>query len=71
VGTYEQANLLEKIVHYEADEREWVGFEFVNSHIQPTSICGLGAVAGRLIRQAMQKFPQEWEKYRKQVKLGA
>jgi len=40
---------------------------FVNRYIQPTSICGLGAVAGRLIKQAMQKFPQEFERYRKRL----
>ncbi|HCO39043.1 MAG TPA: NADH-quinone oxidoreductase subunit F, partial [Aquificaceae bacterium] len=70
VGTHEQATLLERILHHQADERDWEGFNFVNSHIQPTSICGLGAVAGRLIKQTMQKFPEEWEKYKKSLKVN-
>jgi NADH-quinone oxidoreductase subunit F len=65
VGTYEQANLLHRIIQGTATEGDWEGFDFVNRFIQPTSICGLGAVAGRLIRQTMKKFPEEWEKYRK------
>jgi hypothetical protein len=28
----------------------------------------LGAVAGRLIRQTMQKFPEEWERYVGKIK---
>ncbi|RUM28795.1 MAG: NADH-quinone oxidoreductase subunit F, partial [Aquifex sp.] len=65
VGCYEQANLIERIYKGEATEKDWEGFDFVNRNIQPTSICGLGAVAGRLIRQTIEKFPEEWEKYRK------
>ncbi len=65
VGTYEQKELLKKIVEGKATEKDWEAFDFVNRFIQPTSICGLGAVAGRLIRQTMKKFPQEWERYRK------
>ncbi|MCX7735067.1 MAG: NADH-quinone oxidoreductase subunit F, partial [bacterium] len=69
VGTYEQANLLEKIIQEHANGMDWEGFEFVNSYIQPTSICGLGAVAGRLIKQTIQKFPEEWERYKKRIKV--
>jgi len=65
-----QAILLERILHHQANEKDWEGFNFVNSHIQPTSICGLGAVAGRLIKQTMQKFPEEWEKYKKSLQVN-
>ncbi|SHK51601.1 NADH-quinone oxidoreductase subunit NuoF [Thermocrinis minervae] len=68
VGTHEQEHLLKKILKGEATEEDWEGFIFVNRHIQPTSICGLGAVAGRLIKQVMEKFPEEVEAYRKRVK---
>ncbi len=64
VGCYEQANLMEKIYKGEANQRDWEAFLYINSHIQPTSICGLGAVAGRLIKQAMQKFPKDFERYK-------
>ncbi|HIC97987.1 MAG TPA: NADH-quinone oxidoreductase subunit F, partial [Aquificaceae bacterium] len=67
VGCHEQAFLLEKIYRGEATEEDWEGFLFINKYIQPTSICGLGAVAGRLIKQAMEKFPEDFEKYKKAV----
>jgi NADH dehydrogenase subunit F (EC 1.6.5.3) len=68
VGTHEQAYLLKKLIEGDATPEDWEGFQFVNKHIQPTSICGLGAVAGRLIRQTMQKFPEEWERYVGKIK---
>jgi NADH-quinone oxidoreductase subunit F len=34
----------------------------VTKYIQPTSVCGLGAVASRLIKQAMEKFPEDFAK---------
>jgi len=68
VGTHEQAHLLKKLVEGDATPEDWEGFQFVNKYIQPTSICGLGAVAGRLIRQTMQKFPEEWERYVGKIK---
>ena len=67
VGCYEQAELLRRIYQGEATERDWEGFLFVNRYIQPTSICGLGAVAGRLIKQAMEKFPEEFERYKSRL----
>ncbi|MEN3034067.1 MAG: NADH-quinone oxidoreductase subunit F [Aquificaceae bacterium] len=67
VGTHEQAILLERINSKTATDADWEAFDFVNRHIQPTSICGLGAVAGRLIRQTIEKFPKEWEEYRQRV----
>jgi NADH-quinone oxidoreductase subunit F len=67
VGCYEQETLLRRIYRGEATERDWEGFLFINKFIQPTSICGLGAVAGRLIQQAMEKFPEDFERYRKKL----
>ena len=67
VGCYEQHNLLKKIIKGDASEKDWEAFIYINKHIQPTSICGLGAVAGRLIRQAMEKFPKEFERYKPTV----
>jgi len=62
IGCHEQAYLLDKIVKDEATPQTWEGLRLVTKYIQPTSVCGLGAVASRLIKQAMEKFPEDFAK---------
>lgn len=70
VGCHEQEYLLKKILSHEGDEKVWKGLKFVSDYIQPTAVCGLGAVASKLIKQAMKKFPNEFESYLESLKEG-